>query len=195
VRVRDRLLSIIPFFAAIVCVAGIVHIVSVLAMPAVAPQDALTRLAAAAPTGDGVVLLPRASPGREIMPYEDPSVALGVCRFDLSRGFFRVRTNIDGEHYIALSFHTRSGRVFYATTDRSALRGKINVAIVNAAQLEALESNDPEDEPPPELRLLAPGPIGFVLVRALAERPNELPKAEARVTAVTCAPEGAPPQS
>jgi uncharacterized membrane protein len=183
----------IPFFAAIVCVAGIVHIVSVLAMPAVAPQDALTRLAAAAPMGDGVVLLPQASPGREIMPYEDPSVALGVCRFDLSRGFFRVRTNIDGEHYIALSFHTRSGRVFYATTDRSALRGKINVAIVNAPQLEALESSDPEDEPPPELRLLAPGPVGFVLVRALAERPNEIPRAESRVTAVTCAPEGSPP--
>jgi uncharacterized membrane protein len=192
VRFRDRLLSTIPFFAAIVCVAGIVHIVSVLAMPAVAPQDALTRLSAAARAGEGVVLLPAASPGREIMPYEDPSVALGVCRFDLSRGFFRVRTSIDGEHYIALSFHTRSGRVFYATTDRSALRGKINVAIVNAAQLEGLEANDPEDEPPPELRLLAPGPIGFVLVRALAERPNELPKAEARVTAVTCAPEGSP---
>ena len=191
-RVRDRILSMIPFFAAIVCVAGIVHIVSVLAMPAVAPQDALTRLAAAAPTGDGVVLLPQASPGREIMPYEDPSVALGVCRFDLSRGFFRVRTNIDGEHYIALSFHTRSGRVFYATTDRSALRGKINVAIVNAPQLEALESSDPEDEPPPELRLLAPGSVGFVLVRALAERPNEIPRAESRVTAVTCAPEGSP---
>jgi uncharacterized membrane protein len=192
VRFHDRLLSTIPFFAAIACVAGIVHIASVLAMPAVAPQDALTRLAAAARAGEGVVLLPPASPGREIMPYEDPSVALGVCRFDLSRGFFRVRTSIDGEHYIALSFHTRSGRVFYATTDRSALRGKINVAIVNAAQLEGLEATDPEDEPPPELRLLAPGPIGFVLVRALAERPNELPKAEARVTAVTCAPEGSP---
>jgi uncharacterized membrane protein len=192
VRFHDRLLSTIPFFAAIACVAGIVHIASVLAMPAVAPQDALTRLAAAARAGEGVVLLPPASPGREIMPYEDPSVALGVCRFDLSRGFFRVRTSTDGEHYIALSFHTRSGRVFYATTDRSALRGKINVAIVNAAQLEALEATDPEDEPPPDLRLLAPGPIGFVLVRALAERPNELPKAEARVTAVTCAPEGSP---
>ncbi|MGA8600226.1 MAG: hypothetical protein WB663_02345, partial [Beijerinckiaceae bacterium] len=84
--------------------------------------------------------------------------------------------------------------VFYATTDRSALRGKIDVAIVNTGQLEALESNDPEDQPAPELRLLAPAPTGFILVRALAERPNELPRAEARVTAVTCAPER-PPQS
>jgi len=168
--------------------------VSVLAMPAVAPQDALTRLAVVAPQGEGVVLLPPSSPGREIMPYEDPSVALGFCRFDLSQGLYRVRTNIDGEHFIALSFHTRSGRVFYATTDRSALRGKIDVAIVNTGQLEALESNDPEDQPAPELRLLAPAPTGFILVRALAERPNELPRAKARVTAVTCAPER-PPQS
>jgi len=194
VRLRDRLLGILPFVATIVFVAGIVHIVSVLAMPAVAPQDALTRLAAVAPEGDGVVLLPAASPGREIMPYEDPSVALGFCRFDLGRGLYRVRTNIDGEHFIALSFHTRSGRVFYATTDRSALRGKIDIAIVNAAQLEALEANDPEDEPAPELRLQAPAASGFVLVRALAERRNELPNAEARVTSVTCAPER-PPQS
>jgi uncharacterized membrane protein len=119
-------------------------------------------------------------------------VALGFCRFDLSKGLYRVRTNIDGEHFIALSFHTRSGRVFYATTDRSALRGKIDIAIVNTAQQEALEANDPEDEPVPELRLLAPAATGFVLVRGLAERPNELPRAEARVTSVTCAPERSP---
>jgi uncharacterized membrane protein len=194
VTIGDRIVGTIPFVAAVFVVAGIVHIVSVLAMPAVAPQDAVTRLAAVASSGDGVVLLPAASPGREIMPYEDPSVALGFCRFDLSKGLYRVRTNVDGEHFIALSFHTRSGRVFYATTDRSSLRGKIDVAIVNAAQLEALESNDPEDEPASELRLLAPGPVGFVLVRALAERPGELPRAEARVTSVTCAPER-PPQS
>jgi uncharacterized membrane protein len=191
-RFRDRLLSIVPFVAAIICVAGIVHIVSVLAMPAVAPQDALTHLSSVAPAGEGVVLLPPASPGREVMPYEDPSVALGFCRFDLSKGFYRVRTTIDGEHYIALSFHNRSGRIFYATTDRSALRGKIDIAIVNASQLEALEANDPEDEPPAELRLLAPGTNGFVLIRALAERPNELPKADGRVTSVTCAPERSP---
>jgi uncharacterized membrane protein len=191
---RDRLLGIIPFIAAIICVAGIVHIVSVLAMPAVAPQDVLTRLSGVAAPGDGVVLLPAASPGREIMPYEDPSVALGFCKFDLSKGLYRVRTNIDGEHFIALSFHTRAGRVFYATTDRSALRGKIDIAIVNAAQLETLEASDPEDEPARELRLLAPAGTGFVLIRALAERPNELPKAETRVTSVTCTPEG-PPQS
>ncbi len=141
-----------------------------------------------------MVLLPPATPGREIMPYEDPSVALGFCQFDLSRGLYRIRANVDGEHLIALSFHTRAGRVFYATTDRSALRGKIDVAIVNSAQLEALESNDPEDEPPPELRLLAPASTGFVLVRGLAERRSELPNAEARVTSVTCAPER-PPQS
>jgi uncharacterized membrane protein len=193
-RFRDRLISLLPFLAAIICVAGIVHIASVLAMPVVAPQDALTRLATVAPPGDGVVLLPPASPGREIMPYEDPSVALGFCRFDLSKGLYRVRTNIDGERFLALSFHTRSGRVFYATTDRSALRGKIDIAIVNVAQQEALEANDPEDEPVPELRLLAPAATGFVLLRALAERPNELPRAEARVTSVTCAPDR-PPQS
>lgn len=193
-RLRERLTGIVPFIAAIICVAGIVHIVSVLAMPAVAPQDALTRLSAVAASGDGVVLLPAASPGREIMPYEDPSVALGFCRFDLSKSLYRVRTNIDGEHFIALSFHTRSGRIFYATTDRSALRGKIDIAVVNAAQLETLEGNDPEDEPAPELRLLAPAGTGFVLIRALAERPNELPRAETRVTSVTCAPER-PPQS
>ena len=191
-KFTDRLLGTIPFVFAIVVIAGIVHIVSVLAMPAVAPQDAVTRLASVAPSGGGVVLLPPASPGREIMPYEDPSVALGFCRFDLSNGLYRVRTNIDSEHFIALSFHTRSGRVFYATTDRSALRGKIDVAIVNAPQLETLEASDPEDEPAPELRLLAPAPIGFVLVRALAERPSERPAAEARVTSVTCAPERAP---
>ena len=80
---HDRLLGTIPFIAAIFVIAGIVHIVSVLAMPAAAPQDALTRLAVVAPQGEGVVLLQPESPGSEIMPYEDHSVALGFCRFDL----------------------------------------------------------------------------------------------------------------
>ncbi|GAC1330686.1 MAG: DUF1254 domain-containing protein [Beijerinckiaceae bacterium] len=192
--IGDRILGAIPFGAAIVVVAGIVHIVSVLAMPAVTPQDALTRLTAFAPDGEGVALLPPAAPRREIMPFEDPSVALGVCRFDLDRGLVRVRADVDGDHFLALSFHDRAGRVFYATTDRSALRGRIDIAIVNAAQLEALEANDPEDEPAKELRLVAPAPIGFVLVRVLAERPGEFAKAEARVTSVGCTSER-PPQS
>ncbi|WP_442756287.1 DUF1254 domain-containing protein [Methylocystis sp. JAN1] len=183
----DRYFDYLPWAAATLLVAGVVHIVSVLLMPTVAPRDAYARLLAtvgAAPV-NRLVALPPMAPGAEALPFEDPAFAEAVCVYDLSQGMLRVTTNADGEDYIALSFHARAGRVFHAITDRAAIKGKIDVVIGDARQMDALQSAS-EEAPPQEVRITAPTKRGFVLVRALAKRPSDQARAREALAAVTC---------
>jgi uncharacterized membrane protein len=184
----DRLLDALPWLLATACVAGSVHIVSVLLMPEVAPRNAFARLAAAASTSDtteGVVLLPALAPGAEVVPFEDPAFAEGVCVFDLSRGLIRVSATPEPEELLTIAFYARSGRVFHALTDRSAIKGKIDILVGDAPQIEALESEE-EEAPAQEVRVTSPTKRGFVLVRSLAKLPSDRDRAEQRVRAVSC---------
>jgi uncharacterized membrane protein len=185
----DRFLDWLPWLLATACVAGSVHIISILLMPEVAPRNAFARLAAVAreaeATPTGVTLLPRAAPGDEVMPFEDPAFAEGACLFDLSKGMMRVSTDADPEDLLALSFHSRTGRIFHAVTDRSAIKGKIEVMIGDARQIETLEGED-DEAPPSQVRVTSPTKRGFVLIRSLAKRSSDRDRAEQRLRAVTC---------
>jgi uncharacterized membrane protein len=187
-KFQDRYLDYIPWALATLLIAGIVHIVSVLLMPTVAPRAALTRLTEAAETtSGGVALLPAMAPGAETLPFEDPGFAEGVCVYDLSKGLLRVRAAVDGEDYVGLSFHAGAGRIFHAMTDRSAIKGKIDIVVGDERQIDALESADDEEAPAQEIRLTAPAKRGFVLIRALAKRPSDQERARQRVRSVNCA--------
>ena len=177
--------AVLPWALACLFVAGIVHIVTVLAMPSLAREDAYARLGGSTA---GVALLPDAATAQS-MPFQDPAAVMAVCRFDLDRGPARVRSLVNGDALVAISFHDRSGRIFYSTTDRAALRGKIDVLLVDAQQLDAIEASDPEDQAPQELRLVTPTRAGFVLVRALVEQVGGKAAATQAARAVSCGPE------
>ena len=190
VKLTDRLVSVSPWIVASFILAGIVHFVSVLAMPLLAPRDAYARLAAASPPG-AMTLLPPVRPGREILPWLDPAFAMGVCRYDLRDGPLRVSASVEPDQYTSLSFHARHGTLYYALTDRAASRRKIDIVVLTAAQLESAEAKDNEDEPNQDLRLLAPqGELeGFILARALAPDASAFAEAQERVRAIRCAHE------
>lgn len=188
-NLTDRLFAFLLYLSGVVFVAGVVHLVSILAMPELAPHDAYARLSALAKPSQ-MTLLPRALPGHEITPFEDPALAQAVCLYDLSSGPLHLHAELDDPGLLTLSFRTRSGRIFYSMTDQAALHGEIEVRIMTQSQLEAVEENgDDEDEPLQELRLVAPDMKGFVLVNALAAFPSERAQAEARATSVSCSPE------
>ena len=186
----DRFLDILPWAGATLLVAGIVHLVSILLMPAVAPRDAYARVLAVAgeeAPADGklVILPPAGAAGAEPLPFEDPAFAEGVCVYDLSKGLLRVRASADGEDYLALSFHARAGRMYHAVTDHAAINGAIDIVIGDARQMDALQSAS-DEAPPQEVRLTAPTRRGFVLARSFAKRPSDQARARARLAAVTC---------
>ena len=185
-RWLDIFVGPIPWLVAVLLIAGVVHITSVLAMPRLAPNDAFARMARLAPL-HRMVLLPAASSGAASPPFEDPALAQGVCRYDLGQGPLRLRADLPGDALTLLSFHARFGQIYYSMTDRSSTRGKLDVVIATPEQLETIEAGDNEDELPQELRILSPTRQGFVLVRALAESDGERPAAQARVLSVACA--------
>lgn len=171
--------------AAVLIVAGVVHLVSILAMPRVATNNSFTRVAAQAPANQFLVL-PAVAPGSEVLPFEDPATALGVCRYDLARGALRLRGQLAPEELALVSFHGRDGQTYYAMTDRSALRGRMDVVVATRDQLDEIEAQDNEDELPQELRLVAPGTQGFILLRALAQRPALMGEVRERLATTTC---------
>ena len=186
-----RFYAFLLYLAGVVFVAGLVHIVDILVMPLVAPRDAYARLAALAKPGQ-TTLLPRALPGREVTPYEDPAFAQAVCLYDLANGPLHVHADLPDNRLLTISFRTRTGQVFYSMTDRASLHGTIDVRIMTQPQLDAVEEaegDEDNDQPLKELRLVAPDTKGFVLVDAMSTYPSERAEAEAEVKSVACAPE------
>ena len=186
-----RLTGWLPWIIGAFVIAGLVHIVSVLLMPLLAPQDSFARLTAATPLGQ-LVILQNGPPGRELLPFEDPAAVIAVCRFDLAQGALRLRANFDGEGLVLMSFRNRFGTAFYAMTDRGTSRGRLDVVIATRAQLDAYEAQDSEDEAPSDLRLVAPSPEGFAMLRALSLEPGQRADAQARLKAISCRTEQAP---
>lgn len=178
---KQRDFSILLWVVGCLLVAGIVHIATVLMMPRFAEKDAYALFGGGT---DGLTFLPDAAQKQSI-PFQDPSAVLAVCRYDLDKGPTRVRYAA-GDNLVTFSFHDRTGRIFYSTTDRAALRGRIDVLLLNAQQLDTLEANDPEDQTPQELRLVAPSREGYILVRSIADRSGVKSAAQKAAQAVQC---------
>ena len=186
----DRYFLYLPWVIATLLIAAIVHVVSILLMPTLAPRDAFARLSAyatAAKADERLFVLPAPAPGAAVLPYEDASVVVGVCVYDLSKGLLRITGPVNGEDYLALSLHARSGRIFHALTDRSAIKGKIDLLVGDERQIESVNNADAEGAKPLEVRVVAPMRRGFVVVRALAKRLSDTLRARAALEAIVCA--------
>jgi len=173
--------------AAAAIVAALVHLIVVLVMPAVATKDAFARLS---PLGapNETVELPQARPGERSFPYADPAVAWAFCRYDLGSGPMRVTAPV-GRAFASISFHTRRGLLFYALTDKAATHGVIDAVLATPEDVRALEAHDDEDDPSRDLRIAAPAPEGYVVMRVFSELPSLYPEAEAQADRLVCKPE------
>ena len=187
----DRLLGLLPWLLATFIIAGIIHIVSILAMPKLAPEDAFARIARTSPLHQLTILAGKPA-AMKALPFEDPATAIAVCRFDLRQGPVRLRGKLPGDGLTLMSFRNRFGTSFYAMNDRGTSRGSLDVVIVTADQLEAIRANDPEDDIPSELRLVSPTLQGLALLRALAPEKGFYPEAVSRLKTISCTLEKQP---
>ncbi|KAB1075553.1 DUF1254 domain-containing protein [Methylobacterium planeticum] len=169
--------------------AGLVHIVTVLAIPALSESDALTRSGTSESldhpqriytlsTGDNP------APAEAWLPIPDPSVAVGVCAYNLEDGPMRVSART-GPQMLSLAVHGRRG-AFYAVTDQAAVRGALDLVILTRAQYDEALANDDENEPSRDVRIVAPERQGYVVVRVIAALPSQRPAANEAVQAVSC---------
>ncbi|MGP9818952.1 DUF1254 domain-containing protein [Salinarimonas sp. NSM] len=182
--------------------AAMTHIAAILMLPWLARQDAHARLAPTATSETAVLVAAPRDAGfgtvdpslpETWLPLHDPATAVGACAYDLAEGPLRVSA-LDGRLFQTISLHARGGGAYYAVTDRAAVRGRLELVVATPEQLDALVAREAEaqaatDAPADgfgDLRVVAPGREGFVLVRTLAAFPSEAGLARALVEGVTC---------
>jgi uncharacterized membrane protein len=166
-----------------VLLGGVVHLVSVLALPRIATQDAYSRLTPLTKL-NAITSLPLADPGNTLMPFMDPAFATAICRYDLSGGPIKLAVPVS-QAYTSVSFYTRSDVAYYAINDRSAGRKVIELNLMTEAQHSAL----PEDEDvtaADRLIIDSPTATGLIVMKALAPEPGLMPQAQASLAASSC---------
>ena len=166
-----------------VLLGGIVHLVSVLALPRIATQDAYSRLTPITKL-NAITPLPPAEPGNALMPYLDPAFAVAVCRYDLADGPIKLKVPVS-QAYTSVSFYTRNELAYYAINDRSAGKKVIELDLMTEAQHNDL----PEDEDvtaADRLIIDSPTPTGLIVMKALAPEPGLMPQAQASLAASSC---------
>jgi uncharacterized membrane protein len=173
-----------------ILLGGVVHLVSVLALPRIASQDAYSRLTPITRL-NAVTTLPLADPGNTLMPFMDPAFATAICRYDLSGGPLKLAVPVT-QSYTSVSFYTRSDVAYYAINDRSAGRKVIELSLMTEAQ----HADLPEDEDitaADRLIIDSPSTTGLIVLKALAAEPGLMPQAQASLAAASCQVQTEPP--
>ncbi|MBZ6076378.1 DUF1254 domain-containing protein [Microvirga puerhi] len=167
----------------LVLAAG-VHIAIIFAAPSFAENDAFNRLQETL-TEDQAQLISPAGGEKTWLPLPDPATAVAACAFDLSDGPVRV-TAKPGQDFLSFSFHTKTRGVFFAVTDRAAIRGELELVVMTPRQLDEARAAEDENDPSRDVRIVAPQEQGYIVVRVAAPRPSQRVQAEEAAKAVTC---------
>lgn len=169
-----------------VLLGGMIHLVTVLALPRLATLDAYSRLLPHTKE-NAVTVLPATDAETALMPFMDPAFAVAVCRYDLGNGPIKLTVPVS-QAYTSASFYTRNEVPYYAINDRSAGRRVIDLHLMTAAQHAEL----PEDEEitaADRLIIDSPTQTGLIVLKALAPEPGLMTQARASLEAARCATE------
>ncbi len=164
--------------------AGMVHLSAVLAMPWLAERDAFSRLRATVAADRSELV---AGPGDDStwLPHPDPAAALATCAYNLDEGPVRVSART-GALFQSLSMHARGSGVFFAITDRAAIRGALDLVVMTRRQLDLALAQEDEEDPSRDVRIVSPTREGLIVVRALAAHPSQRELAAEAARSVSC---------
>lgn len=179
----------LPVRAAMILLAGlflggIIHVVTVLGVPAHVPQTAYARISAFGP--DGVFnRLPDVVPGAEPLPMLDPTMLHAACRFDLGRGPLKIEAALPPPFWSFALFNAR-GQAIYSLNDRtSGSGGRLDVLVITTEQLSVLRENPPEGLE--DLIVIETDEImGYALLRAFDGEPLRRDIVEAALAEARC---------
>lgn len=187
-RLRGGLARFVMATLAGLILAAIVHIVTILAVPALSRNDAADAYRELGTEGHAE-LVPAPGDARRIPPLReaDPNVVTAICSYDLSAGPVRVIART-GALPLGLTLHRQGGGVIYAITDRAAIRGVLEFLVMTETQRDERIAEDEEGETSRELRIVSDAAQGLIVARVLARLPSDKADAEALATGVACGP-------
>jgi len=181
---RQRLLHFAMLTLAGLLLAGIVHIVTVLRVPALASRDAATAYAGLGLNGHAELVTPPPA-GLPAMLDADADSVAAVCSYDLAAGPIRIAART-GSLPLGLTVHRRGGGVAYAITDRAAIRGVLEFVVMTQEQLDDRLAREEDGETSRELRVVSPAAQGLVVARVMVRRAPDRGEAIALATGVAC---------
>ncbi len=182
------------FLLATLCglvLAAMVHIAAILAMPFLAEGDALSRLRTTATSSNAEIV---EANGTSWLPAADPAMVVGACAYNLEEGPLRISARTRGL-FQSVSLHGRGGGVYYALTDRAAVRGALDLVVMTQRQLDETLATEDENARSRDVRIVAPNRSGFAIVRVLAAFPSQRPEAVEAVRSVACTTDPLPSES
>ncbi len=166
--------------------AAIVHIVTVLAIPALSQRDAAHAYRELGTEGHAEIApSPGNARGLPALREADPNVVTAICSYDLSTGPMRIVART-GTLLLGLTLHRQGGGVLYAITDRAAIRGTLEFLVMTEAQRDERIAADEEGETSRELRIVSDTEQGLIVARVLLRLPSDRADAEALATGVAC---------
>ncbi|GHA29450.1 membrane protein [Devosia pacifica] len=119
---------------------GIIHILIVLNLPALAEQTSWRRLAQI-DADNRLVVLEAPETGTANPLGLDPALLYGICRVDLSQGPAYMSGTLP-DAFWSLAIYDREGIVTYATTNRDGIGRTLDVGVFNAAQTRQLAQQE-----------------------------------------------------
>jgi uncharacterized membrane protein len=144
--------------------SGIVHITSTLAIPYMGSETGYERLSANLPLNT-MRILPRTTPGNEMLPFNDPEQQLAVCRFDLSAGLVTVTAMLPDPGW-SLAIYSSHGDNYYTVAAVGLRQPEVTLVLeptratlLNLFGIGSAPNFDPS-------RIQAPDTQGLVVIRA-----------------------------
>ncbi|SMQ61030.1 Uncharacterized membrane protein [Devosia lucknowensis] len=119
-----------------VLLGGVIHIVTILALPLLAEETTWTRVSAYE-AANRIVILPRIEPGQPNPLQLDPELIYGLCQIDLGEGPAYL-SGVLPDAFWSVALYNQSGVVSYSTTNRDGIGQTVEVGIFNAAQTRLL---------------------------------------------------------
>lgn len=115
---------------------GIIHIVVILTLPALAEQSVWTRVADI-DADNRMAILPPVKAGEPNPLGLDPELVYGLCRVDLGAGPAYIKGTLPDAFWSVALFNP-AGIVAYSTTNRDGIGQTLDLGIFNAAQTRLL---------------------------------------------------------
>ena len=131
-----QLRSPLLYFLLCIVLAGLIHIVAVLALPGLAPKNAWARLVPLGPANT-MIQIPPLGPGNEVMPMMAPDVRYAFCRFDLAQGPVRLKRSVPNDLWM-IAFYTPEGENFYTVPGADIRSAQLDLVIASRAGREQI---------------------------------------------------------
>ena len=170
---------------AILLLAGIVHIVTILLVPHYSGADGWSRAANAA-VNEGWTPLVSPDSSQATLPGLDPLFVHGLCKIAVNEAP-AILSFETANRFWSLALYNRSGTVVFSLNDRTAVDGALEMLVVNSLDAERLKES-PQADLEGMIIVESANANLIAVLRRYAPEPADRVEAAAQIAAAQCAP-------